>query len=92
MSSRSDSIFLTIKDNDSERDIGGMVKFRNVSGGTKSEEGKWFRDELMTIKQTCYRLGENFWEYLRSWFRKVPLDLAACVRQRYRTALTISPP
>jgi len=77
---------LPLHNNDSERDIRGMVKFRNVSGGTKSEEGRAFRDGLVTLKQTCYRLGENFWSYLRSWFRRNPIDLAACIRQRYQAA------
>jgi hypothetical protein len=78
---------LPLHNNDSERDIRGMVKFRNVSGSTKSEEGRSFRDGLMTFKQTCYRLGENFWECLRSWFRGEPVDLAAHIRQRYRGAV-----
>ena len=77
---------LPLHNNDSERDIRRVVKFRDVSGGTKSEEGKQFRDGLMTLKQTCYRVGQNFWEYLRSWFREEPIDLAECVRQSYLTA------
>jgi hypothetical protein len=60
---------LPLHNNDSERDIRGMVKFRKVSGGTRSESGKSFRDGLMTLKQTCYRLGLNFWGYLKAWFR-----------------------
>jgi hypothetical protein len=77
---------LPLHNNDSERDISRVVKFRDISGGTKSEEGKLFRDGLMTLKQTCYRLGENFWDYLRYWFRNEPINLAECVCQRYRVA------
>ena len=77
---------LPLHNNDSERDIRRVVKFRDISGGTKSEEGKLFRDGLMTLKQTCYRLGENFWDYLRHWFQNEPINLAECVRQRYRMA------
>ena len=77
---------LPLHNNDSERDIRGMVKFRNISGSTKSEEGKSFRDSLMTLKQTCYRLGENFWKYLQAWFRKRPIGLADRIRERYRSA------
>jgi len=77
---------LPLHNNDSERDIRGMVKFRNISGSTKSEEGRSFRDGLMTLKQTCYRVGENFWGYLKYWFRREPIDLAACVRRRYQAA------
>lgn len=77
---------LPLHNNDSERDIRGMVKFRNVSGSTKSEEGRNFRDGLMTLKQTCFRLGKSFWEYLKGWFRGEPIGLAECIRERYRTA------
>ena len=76
---------LPLHNNDSERDIRGMVKFRNISGSTKSEEGKTFRDSLMTLKQTCYRLSENFWDYLRAWFKREPINLADIVRERYRS-------
>lgn len=79
---------LPLHNNDSERDIRGMVKFRNVSGSTKSSEGQIFRDGLMTIKQTCFRLGQSFWEYLQRWFQSDPIDLAQCVRVRYRAAST----
>lgn len=78
---------LPLHNNDSEQDIRRVVKFRDVSGGTKSEEGKKFRDGLMTLKQTCYRLSLNFWEYLRSWFREDPIDLAECVRRSYQNSV-----
>jgi hypothetical protein len=80
---------LPLHNNDSERDIRGMVKFRNISGSTKSEEGRSFRDGLMTLKQTCHRIGENFWSYLKSWFRREPIDLVECIRQRYRVAASL---
>jgi hypothetical protein len=60
------------------------VKFRNISGSTKSEEGRSFRDGLMILKQICHRLGENFWGYLKNWCRREPIDLAEHIRQRYR--------
>ena len=44
----------------------------------------------MTLKQTCYRIGQNFWDFLKTWFRGEPMDLAARVRQRYQAAA--SPP
>ncbi len=81
---------LPLHNNDSERGIRGMVKFRNVSGGTSSEEGRVFRDGLMTLKQTCYRIGQNFWDFLKTWFRREPIDLAARVRERYQAIA--SPP
>ena len=82
---------LPLHNNDSERDIRGMVKFRNVSGSTKSAEGQAFRDALMTLKQTCFRLGRSFWEYLEGWFQGVVVDLAQCVRERYRMPSTAPP-
>jgi hypothetical protein len=82
---------LPLHNNDSERDIRGMVKFRNVSGSTKSALGQAFRDGLMTLKQTCFRLGRSFWEYLQGWFQRAPIDLAQCVRERYRATSTAPP-
>ena len=67
---------LPLHNNDSERDIRSMVKFHNVS---ESAEGQIFRDSLMTLKQTCFRLGVSFWGYLNAWFRREPIDLAQCV-------------
>ena len=75
---------LPLHNNDSERDIRGVAKRRNISGGTKSEEGKVFRDGLITLKQTCARLGISFMGYLKSWFERQPVDLASIVRDRYR--------
>jgi hypothetical protein len=48
---------LPLHTNDSERDIRSVAKRRNLSGSTKSDPGRKFRDGLLTIKQTCFRLG-----------------------------------
>ena len=77
---------LPLHNNDSERDIRGAVKRRNISGSTKSDAGRKFRDGLMSLRQTCFRLGLNFWEFSLEWFRGKPPDLAQLVRERYRTA------
>lgn len=77
---------LPLHNNDSERDIRAVAKRRNISGSTKSEEGLKFRDGLLTLKQTCFRLGYNFWEYMQLWFQGRQPDLAELVRNRYRTA------
>jgi len=82
---------LPLHNNDSERDIRGVAKRRNVSGTTKSEEGRKFRDGLLTLKQTCARLGISFWGYLTERFRGQHLDLAEVVRQKYRTAAVSVP-
>ena len=75
---------LPLHNNDSERDIRGFVKRRKISGSTKSEKGKKFRDGLATLKQTCFRLGLSFWEYSLEWFRGKPPDLAQLIRTRYQ--------
>jgi Transposase IS66 family len=77
---------LPLHNNDSERDIRGVAKRRNISGSTKSDLGRKFRDGLLSIKQTCFRLGYNFWEYLQWWHRGDPPDLAELVRTRYGAA------
>lgn len=82
---------LPLHNNDSERDIRGVAKRRNISGTTKSEEGKAFRDGLMTLKQTCARLGLSLWGYLTGWFMRQPVDLADIVRTKYRTAVASGP-
>ena len=78
---------LPLHNNDSERDIRGFVKRRKISGSTKSEKGKNFRDGLATIKQTCFRLGISFWKYSSEWLRGKPPDLAQLVRDHYQAAL-----
>lgn len=70
--------------NDCERDIRGIVKRRNISGSTKSEEGKVFRDGLMTLKQTCFRLGISFFGYMKEWFGREPTNLAEIISNKYR--------
>lgn len=77
---------LPLHNNDSERDIRGFVKRRKISGSTKSEDGKKFRDGLASIKQTCFRLGLSFWKYSSDWFQGRPPDLAQLVRDRYQAA------
>ena len=75
---------LPLHNNDSERDIRGFVKRRKISGSTKSEKGRKFRDGLASLKQTCFRLGLSFWEYSLEWFRGKPPDLAQLIRERYQ--------
>jgi hypothetical protein len=82
---------LPLHNNDSERDIRGVAKRRNISGSTKSEEGKAFRDGLMTLKQTCARLGISFMGYLKSWFKREEESLADIVRGKYRMTAANAP-
>ena len=78
---------LPLHNNDSERDIRGFVKRRKISGSTKSEKGKKFRDGLASLKQTCFRLGISFWKYFSEYLRGRAPDLAQLVRNRYQAAL-----
>jgi hypothetical protein len=77
---------LPLHNNDRERDIRSVAKRRNISGSTKSEDGRKFRDGLQSIKQTCFRVGYNFWDYMQRWFNGDPPDLAELVRKRYKAA------
>jgi hypothetical protein len=74
---------LPLHNNDSERDIRGVAKRRNLSGSTKSDLGRKFRDGLQTIKQTCFRVGYNFIDYLQLWCHKKAPNLADLVQLRY---------
>jgi hypothetical protein len=81
---------LPLHNNDSERDIRSVAKRRNISGSTKSQTGKAYRDSLLTLRQTCARLGISFMQYLRSWFAAEPMDLACMVRAKYQEANSVS--
>ena len=49
--------------NGSENDIRGFVKWRKVSGGTRSDLGRRCRDTFASLKKTCRKLGISFWDY-----------------------------
>ena len=78
---------LPLHNNDSERDIRSIVKRRNISGSTKSETGRNFRDGLIGIKQTCFRLGYSFWKFSSDWFKGTAPDLSQIVRKKYRSEM-----
>ena len=50
--------------NGSENDIRGYVKWRKISGGTRSDLGRRCRDSFASLKKTCRKLGISFWDYL----------------------------
>jgi len=56
--------FLVLHTNGSEGDIRGYVKWRKISGGTRSDLGKRCRDGFASLKKTCRKLGISFWDYL----------------------------
>ncbi|WPL18982.1 Transposase IS66 family protein [Thiorhodovibrio winogradskyi] len=55
---------IVLHTNGSEGDIRGYVKWRKISGGTRSELGKRCRDGFASLKTTCRKLGISFWDYL----------------------------
>jgi hypothetical protein len=55
---------LVLHTNGSEGDIRGFVKWRKISGGTRSNLGKDCRDGFASLKKTCRKLGISFWDYL----------------------------
>ncbi len=55
---------IVLHTNGSEGDIRGHVKWRKISGGTRSDLGKRCRDGFASLKKTCRKLGISFWNYL----------------------------
>jgi hypothetical protein len=55
---------IVLHTNGSEGDIRGYVKWRKISGGTRSDLGKCCRDAFASLKKTCRKLGISFWDYL----------------------------
>jgi len=55
---------IVLHTNGSEGDIRDYVKWRKISGGTRSDPGKRCRDGFASLKKTCRKLGISFWDYL----------------------------
>lgn len=67
---------LALHNNLSENDIREYARLRQISGGTRSEEGRRCRDTFMSLKKTCRKLGVNFQHFLRDRIRgrgEIPL-------------------
>ncbi len=70
--------------NGSEGDIRDFVKWRKISGGTRSDRGRRCRDTFASLKKTCRKLGISFWNYLNDRIEShgaIPL-LQDTVRER----------
>ena len=70
--------------NGSENDIRVYVKWRKVSGGTRSDLGRRCRDGFATLKKSCRKLGISFWDYLADRIERkgeIP-PLPEIIRQR----------
>jgi hypothetical protein len=79
---------LVLHTNGSESDIRGYVKWRKISGGTRSDLGKDCRDGFASLKKTCRKLGISFWDYLGDRIKQlatVPL-LPDLIRERAAAA------
>jgi hypothetical protein len=55
---------IVLHTNGSEGDIRDHVKWRKISGGTRSDLGRRCRDGFASLKKTCRKLGISFWDYL----------------------------
>jgi len=74
--------------NGSENDIRGHVKWRKVSGGTRSDLGRRNRDTFASLKKTSRKLGISFWDYLADRIEQrgeIP-PLPDIIRQRAKAA------
>lgn len=74
--------------NGSENDIRGFVKWRKISGGTRSDLGRRCRDTFASLKKTCRKLGISFWDYLNDRIGQVGAipPLPEIVRERASAA------
>jgi hypothetical protein len=70
--------------NGSEGDLRGFVKWRKISGGTRSELGRQCRDGFASLKKTCRKLGISFWDYLGDRIKQLGTipPLPDLIRQR----------
>lgn len=82
---------IVLHTNGSEGDIRGYVKWRKISGGTRSDLGKRCRDSFASLKKTCRKLGVSFWDYLGDRIGQhgaIPL-LPDIVRERAAAAFAV---
>jgi hypothetical protein len=77
--------------NGSENDIRGYVKWRKISGGTRSDLGRRCRDTFASLKKTCRKLGISFWDYLNDRIGQIGAipPLPEIVRERALAALDV---
>jgi len=77
--------------NDSEGDIRGHVKWRKISGGTRSDLGRRCRERFASLKRTCRKLGISFRDYLDDRIRRNGhiASLPEMIRARTAAASTV---
>ena len=59
-----DHPYIPLHNNISERDIREVAKKRKICAGTRSDAGRDARDDFLSLKKTCQKLGIKFWDYL----------------------------
>ena len=84
---------IVLHTNGSEGDIRGYVKWRKISGSTRSDLGKRCRDGFASLKKTCRKLGISFWDYLgdRIGQHGNIAPLPAIIRERAAAAASAAP-
>lgn len=58
--------------NGSENDIRCQVTRRNISGTTRSDQGRDSRDAFLSLTKTCMKLDISFWDYLGDRLQILP--------------------
>jgi hypothetical protein len=56
---------LSIHNKRGENDLRDMIKKRQSSVGTRSEDGRRRHDTLASLKKSCRKQGVSFWAYLQ---------------------------
>jgi hypothetical protein len=76
--------FIQLHNNSSEQAIRAMVIKNNISGPTRSEQGRCARDIFVSLVKTCKKLSVSFWAYLTDRINKTcKIDsLAEIIRQK----------
>ena len=67
------------------------MKWRKISGGTRSDLGRRCRDSFASLKKTCRKLGVSFWDYLgdRIGQRGAIAPLPDIIRERAAAAFAV---
>lgn len=67
------------------------MKWRNISGGTRSDPGRRCREGCASLEKTCCKLGVSFWDYLgnRIGQHGAIAPLPDIIRERAAAALAV---
>lgn len=79
--------FIALHNNSSEQDIRAMVIKKNISGQTRSDEGRRARDVFVSLVKTCKKHRISPWDYFTDRLNKgskVP-NMSDIIRQKARS-------